>query len=54
VIGSGSKSSIIWVASYKRRAADNPTAESDDQAMLNLVGGLYKACLGNAKKVAEQ
>ena len=54
VIGSGSKSSIIWVSSYKRRAADNPTAESDDQAMLNLVGGLYKACLGNAKKVAEQ
>lgn len=47
------KSSIIWLSSYKRRAKDNPTKESDDAAMMNLVGGLYKACLGNAKQVAE-
>jgi hypothetical protein len=49
----GDYSEIVWLASYKRRAKDNPTAESDDPAMMNLVGGLYKACLGNAKKVAE-
>lgn len=54
VIGAGNKSSIIWVASYKRRAEDHSNTETNDQAMLNLVGGLYKACLGNAKKVAEQ
>lgn len=49
----GDYSEIVWLASYKRRAKDNPTAESDDPAMMNLVKGLYKACLGNAKKVAE-
>ncbi len=54
VIGAGNKSSIIWVSSYKRRAEDHTNPETNDQAMLNLVGGLYKACLGNAKTVAEQ
>lgn len=49
----GDYSEIVWLASYKRRAQENPTAETDDPAMMNLVGGLYKACLGNAKKVAE-
>lgn len=49
----GDYSEIVWLASYKRRAQENPTAESDDPAMMNLVKGLYKACLGNAKKVAE-
>ncbi|MFO1320649.1 MAG: SRPBCC family protein [Burkholderiales bacterium] len=54
VVALGSdKSAIVWLSSYKRRAKDNPTKESDDAAMMNLVGGLYKACLGNAKKVAE-
>jgi len=46
-------SEIIWVGSYKRRAKDNPGPDANDEAMLKLVGGLYKACLGNAKKVAE-
>jgi mxaD protein len=49
----GDYSEIVWLASYKRRAKDDPTAETDDTAMMNFVGGLYKACLGNAKKVAE-
>ena len=53
VFDMGDRSEIVWLASYKRRAKDNATAESDDAAMMNLVKGLYKACLGNAKKVAE-
>ena len=46
-------SEIIWVGSYKRLAKDNPGPDANDEAMLKLVGGLYKACLANAKKVAE-
>jgi hypothetical protein len=46
-------SDIIWYSSYKRRAKDNPGPDANDEAMLKLVGGLYKACLANAKKVAE-
>jgi mxaD protein len=46
-------SEIIWDGSYKRRAKDNPGPDANDDAMMKLVGGLYKACLGNAKKVAE-
>ena len=53
VVSAGGQTSIVWLATYKRRAKDNPTAEQNDAAMMNLVGGLYKACLGNAKKVAE-
>jgi len=49
----GDYSEIVWLATYKRRAQENATAESDDAAMMNLVRGLYKACLGNAKMVAE-
>jgi mxaD protein len=46
-------SDIIWVGSYKRRAKDNPGPDANDEAMMKLVGGLYNACLANAKKVAE-
>lgn len=46
-------SEIIWYSSYKRRAKDNPGPDANDEAMQKLVGGLYKACLANAKKVAE-
>ena len=51
-VGKGT-SEIIWTGSYKRRAKDNPGPDANDEAMLKLVGGLYKACLANAKKVAE-
>ncbi|MEO8038923.1 MAG: SRPBCC family protein [Betaproteobacteria bacterium] len=47
------ESAIIWYGSYKRRTKDNPGPDANDDAMMKLVGGLYKACLGNAKKVAE-
>lgn len=53
VLDMGDHSTIVWLASYKRRAKDNPTDETNDAAMMNLVGGLYDACLGNAKRVAE-
>lgn len=53
VLDMGDHSEIVWLASYKRRAKDNPKAEQDDPAMMSLVQGLYRACLGNAKKVAE-
>jgi mxaD protein len=46
-------SEIIWVGSYKRRAKDNPGPDANDEAMMKFIGGLYDACLGNAKKVAE-
>lgn len=46
-------SDIIWYSSYKRRAKDNPGPDANDEAMQKLVGGLYKTCLANAKKVAE-
>lgn len=46
-------SDIIWVGSYKRRAKDNPGPEVNDEAMMKFIGGLYNACLANAKKVAE-
>jgi len=53
VFDMGAHSEIVWLSSYKRRAQENPTAENDDAAVQNIVRGLYKACLGNAKKVAE-
>jgi hypothetical protein len=46
-------SDIIWVGSYKRRAKDNPGPDANDEAMMKFIGGLYNACLGNAKKLAE-
>lgn len=47
------KSEIVWLSSYKRRAKDGATAENDDAAVMKLIGGVYKACLGNAKRLAE-
>lgn len=47
-------SEVIWKSSYKRRAKDNPTPEQDDPAMLKLVSGLYRACLGNVKATVER
>ena len=51
VLEAGGQTHVVWSSSYKRRAKDNPTPEQDDAAMLKLVGGLYKACLANARKV---
>lgn len=53
VVSAGGQTSIVWLSSYKRRARENPSPEQGDAAMMNLVGGLYRACLGNARKVAE-
>jgi len=53
VLEAGGQTHVVWSSSYKRRAKDNPTPEQDDAAMLKLVGGLYKACLANARKVIE-
>lgn len=47
------KSALIWLSSYKRRAKDNPTKENDDAAVMGFIGTVYKACLGNAKQLAE-
>ncbi|MBI1394345.1 MAG: hypothetical protein GC151_00070 [Betaproteobacteria bacterium] len=47
------KSVIDWQGSYKRRAKDNPTKDNDDAAVMKIVTGLYKACLANAKHMAE-
>lgn len=53
VFDMGNRTEVAWLSSYKRRAKDNPTAEQDDTAMMNLVGGLYRACLGHTKKMLE-
>jgi hypothetical protein len=53
VLEAGGQTHVVWSSSYKRRVKDNPTPEQDDAAMLKLVGGLYKACLANARKVIE-
>jgi hypothetical protein len=53
VLEAGGKTHVVWSSSYKRRARDKPTPEQNDAAMLSLVGGLYKACLANARKVIE-
>ncbi len=53
VFDMGNRTEIAWLSSYKRRAKDNATAENDDQAVMNLLGGVYRACLGHTKTMLE-
>lgn len=45
-------SEITWSGSYKRRA-EKPTKDNDDAAVMGIVGGLYKACLGATKAMLD-
>jgi mxaD protein len=47
-------SEVVWKSSYKRRVQDNPTPEQDDPAVLKLISGVYRACLGNVKAMVER
>ncbi|MCW5623898.1 MAG: SRPBCC family protein [Burkholderiales bacterium] len=49
----GGNSQILWVGSYKRRDGDSTSPAAGDMAAEQLLTGVYKTCLSNAKKMLQ-
>jgi hypothetical protein len=50
---SPTRSELAWMASWRRKARDNATAESDDKGVAKFLSGAYQAGLQSVKKMAE-